>query len=50
MKQLTSALNEVLTNTKLRSELIEKGKIREQQFTWQNHINLTLQVYQKAVK
>lgn len=50
VKQLTSALNEVLINTKLRSELIEKGKIREQQFTWQNHINLTLQVYQKAVK
>lgn len=50
VKQLTSALNEVLTNTKLQQELVEKGKIREQQFTWQNHISLTLQVYQKAVK
>lgn len=50
VQQLTKAINEVLTNTKLRSELVEKGKIREQQFTWQNHINLTLQVYQNAVK
>ena len=50
VKKLTNAINQVLTNTKLQQELVKKGKIREQQFTWQNHISLTLQVYQKAVK
>lgn len=48
--ELTEAINLVLTDESLRKQLIEKGIKREQQFTWQNHINQTLQVYQKAVK
>lgn len=48
--ELAEAIKLVLTDESLRKQLIEKGIKREQQFTWQNHINQTLQVYQKAVK
>lgn len=50
VNELSKAILDVLTNQNLRQQLIEKGFKREQQFTWQNHINHTLQVYQKAVK
>jgi glycosyltransferase involved in cell wall biosynthesis len=48
--ELVQAISEVVSNENLRKQLIEKGLKIEQQFTWQNHINHTLQVYQKAVK
>lgn len=50
VNELTQAILNVLADENLRKQLIEKGIKREQQFTWQNHINQTLQVYQKAVK
>lgn len=46
---LADAINELLNNENLRLSLIEKGKKREQQFTWQKHIQSTLAVYKKAL-
>ncbi len=50
VNKLAQAISDVLIDENLRKQLIEKGLKRDQQFTWQNHINKTLQVYQKAVK
>ena len=45
-KDLTSALINVLTDNKLRSELIRKGHRRAKEFNWSNTAAATLKVYE----
>lgn len=49
-KQLAQQLNEVLSNSTLRSELIAKGYERAKQFSWKQCAEKTLQVYNEVVK
>lgn len=46
---VSSKIDQVLDSEKLRKELIEKGKKRVKQFSWQKMIEQTLEVYQKCV-
>ncbi|MDP1678025.1 MAG: glycosyltransferase family 1 protein [Bacteroidota bacterium] len=48
--ELTQHLNMVLTNKQLRSELIEKGYARADQFSWGQCAEKTLQVYNEVIK
>ena len=48
--ELAEQLAMVLTNQKLRTELVEKGLMRAQQFSWQRCAEKTVQVYQEVLK
>jgi len=47
---LINKLEEILTNTKLRQDLIEKGRKRAKQFSWYKTAKQTFQVYKKFNK
>lgn len=47
-KRLAEALKLVLTNSKLRHEMIEKGLAQARKFTWEKTAQETLKVYEKV--
>ncbi|MCU0423040.1 MAG: glycosyltransferase family 4 protein [Bacteroidia bacterium] len=47
--ELASAIKEVILNTSLSSSLVELGLNREKLFTWDNHIKLTVNAYNRAL-
>ncbi len=46
MLELAEAILQVINNTQLRCQLIEQGKLRSQQFSWQKTAKKTFQAYQ----
>jgi glycosyltransferase involved in cell wall biosynthesis len=47
---IARSIDEVLTNTELRNELIKRGRERARQFSWQKMAEQTLDVYEKALR
>lgn len=47
--ELASAIKEIILNTQLSSSLVELGLNREKLFTWDNHIKLTVNAYNRAL-
>ena len=45
-KEITRAMIELISNDELKQNLIEKGKIRAQQFSWKQMANEVLKIYQ----
>ncbi|MBI5417931.1 glycosyltransferase family 4 protein [Candidatus Poribacteria bacterium] len=47
IEALTDALNTLITDSKLREELSQKGLQRSKQFSWKSSAKLTLEIYKK---
>ena len=45
--QLTGAMNEVLTNNRLREDLIRRGQEQAKKFTWERCAQETLDLYEE---
>jgi glycosyltransferase involved in cell wall biosynthesis len=50
VKDIVSKIDDVLSNPKLRENLVEKGKIRVKKYSWQRMAEQTLEVYQKVLE
>lgn len=48
--ELSLAIKRVLTDTTLRNNLIQKGKNRAAEFSWEKHVSQTISVYEKALQ
>ncbi len=48
--ELSSSIQQLLTDTTLRDNLIHKGKNRAAEFSWEKHISQTISVYEKALQ
>jgi glycosyltransferase involved in cell wall biosynthesis len=48
-RAMTDAINEVLTDTHLRQDLVKKGKAQAANYSWQRTAEQTLEVYKKAL-
>ena len=44
--EITSAIHQLIDDQKTRDELVEKGKVRAQQFSWRNTAKEVLKLYQ----
>ncbi|MFO0971768.1 MAG: glycosyltransferase family 1 protein [Candidatus Saccharimonadales bacterium] len=50
IEDMAAKINDVLTNKKLRGELIKKGVEQVKKYSWQRMTEQTLEVYKKALK
>lgn len=49
-KAMSEAINDVLTDNKLRTDLIKKGKAQASKYSWQRMARQTLSIYNKALE
>jgi len=47
--ELAQAMKQILTDTQIRTQLIDKGRVRRQVFSWTNAARKTLQVYESVM-
>lgn len=47
---LADGIQKVLSDAQLRAELIHKGYLRSLKFSWENHVQQTISVYNKALR
>ncbi len=48
-KDIVRAVERVFKNQKIREDLIKKGRARSKQFTWEECVDKTLEVYESSV-
>lgn len=48
-KDIVRAIERVLKNQTIREDLIKKGRVRSKQFTWEECVDKTLEVYESSV-
>ncbi len=46
---MATAIDDVLTNPKLRAELVQKGQVQAKKYSWQRTAEQTLEVYERAL-
>lgn len=49
LEDMVMAIEKVVYNTECRSDLINKGQIHREQFTWKNCAQRTLTAYQQSL-
>ena len=49
-QSVTNAINEVMTDNKLRAELIKRGRKQAKKYSWQHMAEQTLTVYDQVIQ